>query len=72
MQEDLSFQKILLQTKTKKDPTCATFSNSRHFEYDTERGCCDKFRKTECQKVRKTERQKVRKTKSQKNKKSEN
>ena len=45
MEEEISFQKILLQaktkakTKTEKDPTCAIFSKSRCFEdikYDTE------------------------------------
>ena len=57
MQNDLSVQKILLQTKaetniqtktntkTEKDPPCATFLKSRHFKdvkCDTERGVATK------------------------------
>ena len=47
----------LMQTKTEKDPTCAIFLKSRHFEdikYDSDRRCCDKVGKSESQNVRKS------------------
>ena len=62
MQLGLSFQKILLQTKTdknwKRPNMCYIFEKQALRGYQkTDRGCCDKVGKSESQNVRKSENQ---------------